>query len=187
MEIKERKELIRILPQPQWLCFRRADTTRWLTLLLRGFWEAERFWPCPGADLVCCQCGLGPCPATDIPWCPAAIPSQALHHEAADGIKQNPGRVEIWGKKCVLTGQCPSCWVLLWSHALGHGTSWKLEGCWLLLHRESPYSPCIVHPDYTEHRTTCVFLTICSPIHQAPCGSPVHPCGSPVYPPQPRC
>lgn len=88
MEIKERKELIRILPQPQWLCFRRPDTTRWLTLLLRGFWEAERFWPCPGADLVCCECCLAL-------MLPAAVPSQALHHEAAVGIKQNPGRVEI--------------------------------------------------------------------------------------------
>lgn len=178
MEIKERKGLIRILPQPQWLCFRRADTTRWLTLLLRGFWEAERFWPCPGADLECCECGLGPCPATDIPWCPAAVPSQVLHHEATVGTRQSPGRVEIWGKKCALTRQCLSCWMLC-----GRGTAWDLEGCWLLLHRASPHRLCTAHPGCPEHRTTCVFLTTPSSKHQAPCGSPVHPCMSLYIPP----
>lgn len=67
------------------------------------------------------------------------------------------------------------------------GTSWELGGCWVLLHRESPHSLCIAHPDYPEHRTTRVFLTILSSKHQAPCGSPVHPCISVYIPPQPWC
>lgn len=74
--------------------------------------------------------------------------------------------------------------MLLWCHDLGHGTPWKLQGCWLLLHRESPHSQCI---DYPEHRTTRAFLTIPSSKHQAPWGSPVHPSISRYIPPQPCC
>lgn len=56
MEIKERKELIRILPRPQWLCFRRADTTRLLMPFLRGLRRAVGFWRCSGTVLVRCGC-----------------------------------------------------------------------------------------------------------------------------------
>ena len=52
LEIKERKELIRILAQPQWLCFRRADTTRSLMPVLRGLRKEVGFGRCSGAFLV---------------------------------------------------------------------------------------------------------------------------------------
>lgn len=52
----KRKELIRILPRPQWLCFRRPDTTRSLMPFLRGRWKAVGFWRCSGAFLVLCRC-----------------------------------------------------------------------------------------------------------------------------------
>lgn len=73
MEIKERKELIRILPRPQWLCFRRADTTCSLMpvpqrpsgssgvlAMLRCIFGALRMG-------VCVRAVLGSCPAGDVP------------------------------------------------------------------------------------------------------------------------
>lgn len=180
-KIKERKELIRILPQPQWICFRRADTTRWLTLLLRGFWEAERFWPCSGADLVCCECGLE-CQPLIFPGVLLLSPAKhctmrPLWHKA------EPWKSGDLGEETCAHKALP---ILLGAAVEPCPGTWKLEGCWLLLHRESPHSLCVVHPDYPEHRTISVFL-IPSSKHQAPCGSPVHPCISLYIPPQPWC
>lgn len=51
VEIKERKGLLRMLPQTQHICFRRADATQLLMLFLRGLGKQQgvgdaqaRFW-----------------------------------------------------------------------------------------------------------------------------------------------
>ena len=108
---------------------------------------------------VCVRAVLGSCPASNVPLRPAIVPSQALQHEAAVIVKQHPGRAEIWGEKWVFTKRCLSCWALLRGHALKRRAA-GLEGCLLSLVRRSSYSGYTVHPQYAEHRTTCMLITI---------------------------
>lgn len=99
LEIKERKELIRILAQPQWLCFRRADTTRSLMPVLRGLRKEVGFGRCSGAFLVDFRALLAFCPSRCHPLHPAAGPSQALLRRSAStaAVTQCPRGVEILG------------------------------------------------------------------------------------------